>query len=129
LIVIDASVLIDLLIRAPGVEAIEGRLFSDPSWNAPHLVDLEVAQVLRRWVLGKRLDATRAKGALDVLEDLPIDRWPHHVLMPRIWALRENLTAYDAAYVALAEALECVLVTRDARLSAVPGLRTDVESL
>lgn len=127
MIVIDASVVLDLLARTPDIEAVEERLFADPSWNAPHLVYLEVAQVFRRWVLGKRLGADRATKALDLLDDLPLHRWPHRALLARIWALRENLTAYDAAYVALAEALECPLVTRDARLARVAGHRARVE--
>ena len=68
-----------------------------------------------------------AAQALDLLSDLPLHRWPHQVLMPRVWELRENLTAYDAAYVALAEALECVLVTHDERLASAPGARVEVE--
>lgn len=98
-------------------------------WNAPHLIDLEVTQVLRRWVRAGRLDADRAKRSLDLLDDLPVHRWPHRELLARIWDLRENVTAYDGAYVALAEALECALVTRDARLAGVPGLRARVERI
>lgn len=129
MIVVDASVVLDLLIRASGVEAIEERMFSDPSWNAPHLIDLEVAQVLRRWTRTDRVGASRARRALEVFDDLPIHRWPHRELLPRIWGLRENLTAYDASYVALAEVLDCVLVTRDARLGRVPGHAAEVETL
>lgn len=121
MIVLDASVVLDLVVRAPGIEAVEERVFADPAWNAPHLLDLEVAQVLRRWTLGGRIGAGRAGEALDLLDDLPLHRWPHRALLPRIWSLRENLTAYDASYVALAEALDCRLVTRDARLARVPG--------
>lgn len=129
MIVVDASVVLDLLARPPDVETVEERLFEDAAWNAPHLIDLEVAQVLRRWVRAGRLEADRAKRSLDLLDDLPIHRWPHRHLLSRIWDLRENLTAYDGAYAALAEALECPLVTRDARLAGVPGIRARVERI
>lgn len=129
MIVVDASVVLDLLVRSPDVEIVEERLFADPAWNAPHLIDLEVTQVFRRWVRAGRLEADRAERSLDLLDDLPIHRWPHRELLGRIWHLRENLTAYDGAYVALAEALECALVTRDARLTGAPGVRTRVEEI
>ncbi|MDX1624802.1 MAG: type II toxin-antitoxin system VapC family toxin [Gemmatimonadota bacterium] len=129
MIVVDASVVLDMLIRAPGVETLEERLFSERTWNAPHLVDLEVAQVLRRWTLGGRIGAGRARRALELLDDLPLHRWSHRTLLPRIWSLRENATAYDAAYLALAEGLECDLVTRDERLARVPGHRASVETI
>lgn len=126
---VDASVIVELLARARGVGELENRLFSDPAWNAPQLIDLEVAQVFRRWVRGDRMEAAQGKRALGLMNDLPLHRWPHQVLMPRVWELRENLTAYDAAYVALAEALECVLVTRDQRLASAPGVRVEVMAL
>lgn len=129
MIVVDASVVLDLLVRPPDVETVEQRLFEEAAWNAPHLIDLEVAQVLRRWVRAGRLEADRAKRSLDLLDDLPIHRWPHRHLLSRIWDLRENLTAYDGAYAALAEALECPLVTRDVRLAGVPGIRARVERI
>jgi predicted nucleic acid-binding protein len=129
LIVVDASVIVDLLLRRPGIESLVARLFRDPAWNAPHLIDLEIGHVLRRWVLMRKVSASRAEVALDIMQDLPIHRWPHQILMSRIWRLRENLTVYDAAYVALAEALGCALVTRDRRLASVRGVKTAVEHL
>src|SRR5439155_1478000 len=82
--------------------------------HAPHLVDLEVAQVLRRYTASGEMDAQRGLQALEDLGDLPLVRYPHDLFLSRIWDLRDNLTAYDAAYVALAEALAAPLVTRDA---------------
>ena len=84
--------------------------------HAPHLIDLEVAQTLRRLVLGG-LMVQRADDALNDLVQLPVVRYPHHPFMARIWQLRSNVTAYDAAYLALAEFLNAPLLTLDARLS------------
>ena len=87
------------------------------SLHAPHLLDLEVAQAFRRAVAAGSLDPDRARQALDDLLLLDVERYPHDRLLPRIWDLRDNLTAYDAAYVALAEALDCPLLTCDRRLA------------
>lgn len=81
-------------------------------------MDLEITQVLRRFTQKGAISDARAQEALRDLRDLPMTRYPHHVLLDRVWDLRHNLTAYDAAYVALAEALDASLVTRDARLAA-----------
>lgn len=94
--------------------------------RAPELIDLEVVSVLRRLLATGRLDERRAALALRDLEDLPLERAPHLPLLPRCWELRHNLTPYDAAYVALAEALEVELLTADARLARAPGLRCAV---
>jgi predicted nucleic acid-binding protein len=96
---------------------------------APELIDLEVASVLRRQLLAGDLDTRRAEQALADLVDLPMRRVPHRRLLGRCWELRENLSVYDAAYVALAELLDVVLVTGDVRLSRAPGLRCQVEVL
>jgi len=127
-IVVDASVAVDVLLRVPGGEPAEARLFSSSeALAAPELLDVEVAQVLRRLASGGRIGARRAMEALEDLTALPIDRFPHTPLLPRIWELRDNLTAYDAAYVALAESLEGVLVTRDQRLARGVGDDSRVE--
>lgn len=85
--------------------------------HAPHLIDLEVAQVLRRYERSGVISAQRGAEALTDLLDFPLTRYPHSVLLDRIWQMRHGLTAYDAAYLALAEALDAPLVTRDAALA------------
>lgn len=95
--------------------------------GAPELLDLEVISVYRRLLARGGIDLRRASLAIHDLMDLPLQRFPHRWFLPRCWDLRENLTVYDAAYVALAEALDTVLVTADARLSRAPGLRCRVE--
>ncbi len=95
--------------------------------HAPHLLDVEVAQVIRRYAASGEIGAERGRIALADLADFPLRRYPHDFLLPRIWALRNNLTAYDAAYVALAEALEAPLLTRDRRLAIAAGHRAQIE--
>ncbi len=94
--------------------------------HAPHLIDLEVAQVLRRYVRSATISADRGAEALTDLVDFPLTRYPHHVLLTRIWQMRHGLTAYDAAYLALAEALNAPLITRD-RALAKTGSQVRVE--
>ena len=128
MIVVDASAVLETLLRTPAAAAVEGRLFdSRQTLHAPHLIDVEVAQVVRRYAAAGELDAERGREALADLADLPLLRYPHDLLLPRIWELRHNLTAYDAAYVALAEALGAPLLTRDRRLAAAPGHHAQVE--
>ena len=128
MIVIDASVVIEVLLQTDvGVAITERLLEREQSLHAPHLLDVEVAQVLRRYVTRGELYEERARQALDVLAVFPLTRYPHEPLLERIWALRENLTAYDAAYVALAEGLRAPLLTRDRRLAAAPGIVGSVE--
>jgi predicted nucleic acid-binding protein len=127
-IVIDASALLEALLQTPAAAAVEERLLGEglPA-HAPHLIDLEVTQVLRRYEATGRADAARCQDALDDLQDFSLRRYQHDVLLPRVWELRNNLTAYDAAYVALAEALDATLLTRDRRLAAAPGHHARVE--
>lgn len=128
MIVLDASAALELLLRTPSAGAVERRIFSrGQSLHAPHLIDVEVAQVLRRYAASGELDSKRCRDALEDLADLPLTRYPHDLLLTRIWELRENLTAYDAAYVALAEALEAPLLTCDRKLSRASGVRARVE--
>jgi predicted nucleic acid-binding protein len=122
LIVLDASAAIELLLRTPAAAAIEARLFApNETLHAPHLLDIEVTQVIRRYAAMGEVDEGRGSAALEDLCNLPVRRYPHDILLPRVWALRNNLTAYDAAYVALAEALDAMLITRDKRLAGAAG--------
>jgi predicted nucleic acid-binding protein len=127
-IVVDASALLEALLRTPTAAAVEKRLFgSSQTLHAPHLLDVEVAQVIRRYTAAGELDVERSREALADLADLPVFRYPHDFLLPRVWELRDNLTAYDAVYVALAEALGAPLITRDRRLAVAPGHHAQVE--
>jgi predicted nucleic acid-binding protein len=128
--VVDASAALEVLLRTPAAPAIEERLFaSGETLHAPHLIDLEIAQVLRRYASAGQLTTDRGRAALADFADFPIHRYPHGVLLPRIWELRHNLTAYDAAYVALAEALGTPLFTCDERLAGAAGHRATIELL
>ncbi len=122
MIVADASAILELLLRTSAAAEIESRLFRrGETTHVPALLDLEVAQVLRRYVARGELKPSRAQAALRLLIGFPMERYTHEILLSRIWELRENLTAYDAAYVVLAEALECELVTCDGRLGRSSG--------
>jgi len=128
LIAVDASALLEVLLRTERGARIEARLLSPGvSLHAPHLIDVEVAQVLRRYAAGQVLTPERGREALLDLADFPISRYPHEPLLPRIWELRHNSTAYDAVYLALAEALPAPLVTTDRRLASVAGHVAQVE--
>jgi predicted nucleic acid-binding protein len=127
-IVLDTSAVIEILLQtAAGAPVAERLLTSGSSLHAPHLLDIEVAQVLRRFVARGQITEMRAGQALTALADLPIERYSHEVLLPRVWALRQNLTAYDAAYVTLAEILGATLLTRDSRILRAPGHSARVE--
>lgn len=128
MIVPDASAVLELLLRTERGHRVEGRLFAGgESLHAPALLDLEVAQVLRRYVTRGDVSPHWAEMAIGIMTGFPLTRYFHEPLLPRVWALRENVTAYDAAYVALAEALRAPLVTCDARLAKVKGLGARVE--
>ena len=127
MIVVDASVLVTGLgDDGPDGDRVRARLRIE-QLAAPHLIDLEVASAWRRLVSAGHLDQRRATLALADLGSLRIQRVPHGPLVERCWALRDNLTIYDAAYVALAELLGIDLLTADARLAAAPGVRCAVE--
>jgi predicted nucleic acid-binding protein len=127
-IVLDASAAIDWLLQTAVGQEIEARLFSrGESLHAPHLLDLEVAQVLRRLVRDGAVSAPRADQAVQDLLDLRVTRYPHFVILPHIWRLRDNLSAYDAAYIALTEKLGATLITRDARLASASVRRVSIE--
>jgi len=97
------------------------------SLHAPHLIDVEVAQVLRRYVREKLITAQRGQEALEDLADLHLNRYPHDFLLPRMWELRSTLTAYDAVYVALAELLDATLLTCDRAIASAPNHTATVE--
>lgn len=121
MIVLDTSAVVEWLLGRPLAEAVERRLRDgSPTLHAPHLLAVEVAQVLRRYQLQGVLTAERGALALATLADLDVASYPHEPLLPAMWQLRHNLTAYDAAYVALAAALDAPLVTLDARLASAP---------
>jgi predicted nucleic acid-binding protein len=127
-IVLDASAVVELLLGTTEGRSIAARI-AEPTigLHVPHLVDVEVAQALRRYVREGKLDVVAAASALEDLRSLDLERHAHEPLLDRVWALRDNLTAYDAVYVALAEALDTVLVTCDAKLARAPGLAGRVE--
>jgi predicted nucleic acid-binding protein len=127
-IVVDASAALEVLLRTPLASAVERRLFDrHQSLHAPHLIDLEVAQVLRRYCAAGDLTERRAREALADFMDLSVKRYPHHPFLDRIWELRHNLSAYDAAYIALAEGLNAILVTSDRALASAPGHRARLD--
>lgn len=130
MIVVDASVVVELLLggeRAeavlPWVRAEEGEL------HAPGLLDVEVLHALHRLVALGTTEPARGRAAVEILQDLPVARHPERPLLPRLWQLRENLSAYDATYVALAEAIGCPLLTGDASLASAPAIPVRVELL
>ena len=126
--VLDASAVVEWLMGSERGEAVVAHLLEDPDdeFFAPDLLDVEVVQAFRRLARSGKVADARATGAVELLEALPIERRPAGILVPRMWALRDNLSAYDAAYVALAEALDCPLLTCDARSADAPGHRAEV---
>jgi predicted nucleic acid-binding protein len=127
-IVIDASALVELVVGGtPRAARLAARIAGSESLHAPYLIDLEVTSVLRRLEAQRMVSRALATRAIGDLLALDVTRYPHDVLVPRIWQLRGNLTAYDAAYVALAESLRAPLVTCDGQLAAAPGNRATIE--
>jgi predicted nucleic acid-binding protein len=128
MIVLDASAAVHWLLQTSAGRSIEKRIYSrNETLHAPHLLDLEVTQVLRRLASQRVVPVLRADEAVRDLLDLRITRYPHVVLLPRIWQLRHNLSAYDAAYIVLAEKLGAALVTRDRRLASASGHAAAIE--
>ena len=133
MLVIDASAATDLLLARPVADAVASHI-SDHGLNlhAPHLIDVEIVSAVRRLVASGDAPLERADEAIADLLDLPMARYPHDILLPRIWELRENFSSYDAAYLALAEALSdegVPLLTTDARLARAIRAHTAIEVL
>jgi predicted nucleic acid-binding protein len=127
LIVVDASALVEVLLRTPASAAVESHLFAPgQTLHAPHLLDIEVARVIRKYAARGEINDERGRMALGDLGAFFMQRSPHDFLLPRVWSLRNNVTAYDAVYIALAEALDAMLLTRDHRLAAAAGHRARV---
>ena len=128
MIVLDASALVEVLLNRPSAKRLAQRLRDpDEALHVPHLIDLEIAQTLRRYQAMGEMSPLRAGQALLAFLHMPLERHAHWPFLDRIWALRRNLTAYDAAYVALAEALEAPLLTCDRALASAPGHRAVIE--
>ena len=129
MIVLDASAAFELLLRTDAGERISARLRGSPLFHAPHLLDVEVASSLRRVVASGMLSPQRAHDALDDLRAMRMVRHPHLPFLDRVWELRYNFSAYDACYLALAEALGATLLTCDSALRSARLSRGEVEVL
>ena len=128
MIVLDASALLEFLLQTPLGTRVEARLFSDAEeLHAPHLVDVEIVQGLRRLVRTQEVPSGRASEALADLTDLDLHRHAHVDLAGRAWQMRDNISAYDAMYVALAEAIDAPLLTCDGPLANTRGHRAKIE--
>ena len=128
MLVVDASCLAEVVLAGPDAEPVRERLQEDPDQVAPHLVDAEVLSVVRREHLRGKLDTTAASQAIEDLESWPAARVDHRPLLARAWELRDSLSAPDALYVALAEAIDATLLTLDRRLARAAGPRCRVET-
>jgi predicted nucleic acid-binding protein len=127
-IVLDASAAVEWLLQTSSGMMVARRMFSPrETLHAPHLLDVEVMQVIRRYVTAGALAISRAEEALQDLADLRVLRYPHVLFLPRVWELRDNLTAYDAIYLALAETLDATLVTCDRKIASAPGHHARIE--
>ena len=128
MIVVDASALLEFLLQTSLGARVEARLFREgDELHAPHLLDVEITQGLRRLVRTGEVSAGRADEAIADLTDVDLHRHPHIDLLGRAWKLRDNISAYDAMYVALAEAIEATMVTCDGPLAKAPGHRARIE--
>lgn len=128
MLVVDTSAVLAALASRPPEPTLLQRLADDGDLHAPHLIDIEILNALRGLVRSGQLSQDRAQDIRTDVEDLAITRYGHQPLADRVWALRHNLTAYDAAFVALADALEVPLVTCDARLANAPGVTAELFS-
>jgi predicted nucleic acid-binding protein len=133
MLVIDASATADLVLARPVAEKVAGHIADhDADLHAPHLLDIEVVSAVRRLVASGEASPTRGVEAITDLLDLPLVRYPHEILVPRIWELRQNFSSYDAAYLALAESLTdegVPLLTTDGRLARATRAHTGIELL
>lgn len=127
MLVVDASCLAEVVVDGTDAEAVRGRLADDDEHAAPHVVDVEVLSVIRRFRRLGRLDATAAAQAVADLRAWPGHRFGHRLLLDRAWQLRDSVRAWDAMYVALAEILEAPLLTFDARLASATGPTCPIE--
>ncbi len=128
MIVVDASAILEVLLNSRAAARAAERVFAPGvTLHAPHLLDGEVAQVLRRYAASGELGDARDGRALEALAEFALTRYPHQPFLPRMWAPRHTLTADDAAYAALAEALGAPFVTRDARLASAAGHAAEIE--
>lgn len=129
MIVLDASAAVAVLLNlGTSTASIRERMNRvDEQTHVPHVFELEVLSALRRHMLGGVLSEKRSAEAIEDLTSMRVNRYPHTALLSRIWELKDNVTTYDAAYIALAETLEAPLVTRDAKLARAPGIRATIE--
>lgn len=127
MIVVDCATVVDALTAVAGTDELRARLAAE-ELHAPSLLDYEIVSAVRGLTLAGHLSAARAQDLLTDFDDLPIQRWPSaNALRRRAFQLRDNVSAYDAAYIALAEALDCTLLTRDARLARSSGHSAQIE--
>jgi predicted nucleic acid-binding protein len=126
-LVIDTSAALTALLAVESPVGLAERIIEDGDLHAPHLIDTEVLHALRRLTLNRELSEERAADTRTEFAELAVTRYPHQPLSDRVWELRHNLTAYDATFIALAEALDAPLVTCDARLASSAGHHADVD--
>ena len=127
MLVVDAGCLFEIVAGTREAESVRERLVTDQDWAAPHLVDVEVYSVIRDKHRAGLLDRTSAAQAVEDLSKWPGERFSHRMFLTRAWELRDNVRGWDAMYVALAEALDAVLLTTDGRLARAAGPRCRVE--
>lgn len=129
MLVVDASALFEVVADTPSAEGVRRRLAADPDHAAPHVIDIEVFGIIRREHLLGRLDPTAAAQAVADLREWPGQRYGHRALLDRAWELRATVRGWDAAYVALAEALDATLLTTDSRLATASGPACAIEAV